>query len=47
MEDVEDDSQIKDDEWEEMELENDMENMVDMYSFFASKKLQNSCCSIG
>ena len=39
MEDEEDDSQI-DDECEDMEFEGDMENMVDMYSFFANKKLQ-------
>ena len=35
MEDVEDDSQMNDHEWEDMELEDNMENMVDMYSFFA------------
>ena len=39
MEDVEDDSQIDNDEWEDMEFKDDMENMVDMYSFFAYKKL--------
>ena len=38
MEDAEDDSQINDDEWEDMELEDNMENMVDMDSFFAYKK---------
>ena len=27
MEDVEDDSQVNDDEWEDMELEDDMENI--------------------
>ena len=47
MEDAEDDSQVDDDEWEDMELEDDMENMVDMYSFFAYKKIQNSCYSTG
>ena len=46
-EDAEDDSQIDNDEWKDMELEDDMENMVDMYSFFAYKKLQNSCYSTG
>ena len=35
MEDAEDDSQIDNDEWEDMELEDDMENMVDMYLFVA------------
>ena len=35
MEDAEDDSQIDNDEWEGMELEDDMENMVDMYLFVA------------
>ena len=38
MEDAEDDSQVDDDEWEDMELEDDMENMVDMYSFLHIKK---------
>ena len=47
MEDAEDDSQINDDEWEDMELEDNMENMVDMDSFFAYKKVQNSCNSTG
>ena len=47
MEDAEDDSQIDDDEWEDMELVDDMENMVDMYSFFVYKKLQNSHYSTG
>ena len=46
-EDAEDDSQIDNDEWKDMELEDDMENMVDMYSFFAYRKLQNSCYSTG
>ena len=41
MEDAEDDSQINDDDWEDMEIEDDMENMVDIYSFFAYKKVQN------
>ena len=36
------DSEIGDDEWEDMELEDDMENMVDIYLCFAYKKLQNS-----
>ena len=47
MEDTEDDAQNDDDKWEDMELEDDIENMVDMYSSFAFKKLQNSCYSTG
>ena len=39
MEDVEDDSQVNDDEWEDMELEDDMENI---HIIFLYKKLQNS-----
>ena len=47
MEDGEDDSQIDDDKCEDMELEDDTENMVDMYLYFAYKKLQNSHYSTG
>ena len=48
MEDAEDDSQIDNDDWEDMEIEDDMENMVDIYSFFAYKKHKtNSCYSTG
>ena len=47
MEGVEDDSQIDDDNCEDMEIEDDMENMVDIHSFFAYKKVQNSCYSTG
>ena len=38
MEDVEDYSQINDDDWDDMEIENDMENMVDIYSVLHVKK---------
>ena len=37
MEDAEDDSEINDDKWEDMEFKDDMENMVHMYSIFAYK----------
>ena len=36
---------ISDDKWADMELEDDMENMVDMFSVFPYKKGQNSCYS--
>ena len=46
MEDAENDSQMDDDEWEDMELEDDMENMVDMYLFFFYiKNYKTSCYS--
>ena len=45
MEDVEDDFQIDDYKWEDMELEDDMENMVDLSSFLAYKIVQSSCYS--
>ena len=32
MEDVEDESQIDDDKWDNMEFKDNMEHMVDMYS---------------
>ena len=38
MEEVEDTSQIDDDNWEDMEIEDNMENMVDIFLFFAYKK---------
>ena len=47
MEGVEDDSQIDDDNCEDMEIEDDMENMVDIHSFFAYKRVQNSRYSTG
>ena len=47
MEEAEDDSQIDNDEWEDMEFEDNMENMVDMVLFFLHMKLKNSCCSTG
>ena len=37
---MEDDNDISNDDWEDMEIEDDMENMVDIYSFFAFKKAQ-------
>ena len=47
MEDAEEDSHIDDDDWEDMEIEDDMENIIDIYSFFAYKKGQNSFYSTG
>ena len=38
MEDVEDDDDIDDDDWEEMEIDDDMENMVDINLFLHLKK---------
>ena len=38
MEDVEDDDNV--DDWEDIEIEDDIENVVDMYSLFALKKQQ-------
>ena len=46
MEDAEDDDDI-DNEWEDMEIEDDMENVGDTYSFLALKKQQNSHYSTG
>ena len=46
MEDVEDASQVIDD-WEDMEIEDNMENMVDIYLFFAYRNVQNSHYSTG
>ena len=46
MEDVEDASQIIDD-WEDMEIEDNMDNMVDIYLFFAYRNVQNSHYSTG
>ena len=37
MEDAEGDSQIDNDDWEDMEIKDDMENMVDIYSFLHIK----------
>ena len=47
MENAEYDSQIDNDDWEDMEIEDDMENMVDIYLFFPYKKVQNSPYSTG
>ena len=47
MEDAEDDNNIDDMDWEDMEIEDDMENLGDIYSFLALKKQQNSHYSTG
>ena len=47
MENVEDDSQTNNDDWEDLEIEDDMENMVDICLFVAYKKVQDSCYSTG
>ena len=43
----EDDDYVDDMDWEDMEIEDDMENLGDMYSLLALKKQQNSCYSTG
>ena len=47
MEDVEDNDDVDNVDWEDMEIEDDRENVGDMYSLLALKKQQHSSYSTG